>query len=67
METSKRLDIERAQNFMRKYRDPQSRELRQLTSHQFIEVWSHYDRDGLYWHIFAFIYFRFVNYLFKWI
>lgn len=46
METSKRLDIERAQNFMRKYRDPQSRELRQLTSHQFIEVWSHYDRDG---------------------
>lgn len=31
---------------MRQYRDPQSRELRKLSAHQFMEVWSHYDKDG---------------------
>lgn len=46
MEHSKRLDIERAQNFMRQYRDPESRELRKLSANQFMDVWSHYDCDG---------------------
>ncbi|PSN54177.1 Calbindin-32 [Blattella germanica] len=31
---------------MRQYRDPQSRELKKLSANQFMEVWSHYDKDG---------------------
>ena len=47
MESStKRLDIEKAHNFMRQYRDPESRELRKLSANQFMDVWSHYDCDG---------------------
>ncbi|XP_034256081.1 calbindin-32 isoform X3 [Thrips palmi] len=42
----KKLNLEKATNFMRQYRDPQSRELRKLSAHQFMEVWSHYDKDG---------------------
>ena len=42
----KRVGIEKAQNFMRQYRDPESRELKKLSANQFIEVWSHYDKDG---------------------
>ena len=33
-------------NFMRQFRDPDSRELKQLTAQQFMEVWEHYDDDG---------------------
>lgn len=40
------LGIEKAQNFMRQYRDPESRELKKLSAHQFMDVWSHYDKDG---------------------
>lgn len=43
---SKRVHIEKAQNFMRQYRDPESRELKKLSANQFMDVWSHYDRDG---------------------
>lgn len=43
---NKRLNLEKATNFMRQYRDPQSRELKKLSANQFMEVWSHYDKDG---------------------
>ena len=33
-------------NFMRQFRDSDSRELKQLTAVQFMEVWDHYDDDG---------------------
>ena len=35
-----------ATNFMRQFRDTESRELKQLTAVQFMEVWDHYDEDG---------------------
>ncbi|XP_052759103.1 calbindin-32 isoform X1 [Galleria mellonella] len=44
--SSKKLNFERASNFMRQFRDPDSRELKKLSANQFMEVWSHYDRDG---------------------
>lgn len=34
------------QNFMRQFRDKNTRQLKNLTSAQFMEVWSHYDKDG---------------------
>ncbi|KAF6199447.1 hypothetical protein GE061_007473 [Apolygus lucorum] len=43
---AKKLNIEKASNFMRQYRDPESRELKKLSAHQFMEVWGHYDKDG---------------------
>lgn len=43
---SKRLNFEKVTNFMRQYRDPDSRELKKLSANQFMEVWSHYDKDG---------------------
>lgn len=47
METArKKVDVEKAQNFMRQFRDPSSRELRKLSANQFMDVWSHYDKDG---------------------
>lgn len=45
MEATKRVHIERAQNFFRQYRDPHG-ELRKLSANQFMEVWSHYDKDA---------------------
>jgi hypothetical protein len=47
---AKKLNLEKATNFMRQYRDPQSRELKKLSANQFMEVWSHYDRDGEYFY-----------------
>ncbi|CAH1115500.1 unnamed protein product [Psylliodes chrysocephalus] len=44
--TAKRLNLEKATNFMRQFRDPHSRELKKLSANQFMEVWSHYDKDG---------------------
>lgn len=44
----KRVGIEKAQNFMRQYRDPDSRELKKLSANQFMDVWSHYDVDCKY-------------------
>lgn len=37
--------MDKAQNFFRQYRDPQG-ELRKLSANQFMEVWSHYDKDA---------------------
>lgn len=37
---------EKCNNFMRQFRDAESRELKKLTANQFMEVWSHYDEDG---------------------
>lgn len=42
----KKINVEKAQNFMRQYRDPESRELKKLSANQFMDVWSHYDKDG---------------------
>ncbi|KPJ00828.1 Calbindin-32 [Papilio xuthus] len=44
--SSKKVNFDRANNFMRQFRDPDSRELKKLSANQFMEVWSHYDRDG---------------------
>lgn len=41
-----KVNVEKCANFMRQFRDPQSRELKKLTANQFMEVWSHYDKDG---------------------
>jgi len=41
-----KVNVEKCQNFMRQFRDPQSREMKKLTANQFMEVWSHYDKDG---------------------
>uniref|UniRef100_A0A336MAS7 CSON012379 protein n=1 Tax=Culicoides sonorensis TaxID=179676 RepID=A0A336MAS7_CULSO len=48
MEANKRVNIhiEKAHNFMRQFRDPESRELKKLSANQFMEVWSHYDKDA---------------------
>ncbi|KAK4885854.1 hypothetical protein RN001_002125 [Aquatica leii] len=43
---SKRLNLEKATNFMKQFRDPESKELKKLSANQFMEVWSHYDKDG---------------------
>lgn len=45
---AKRVQIEKAHNFMRQYRDPESRELKKLSANQFMDVWAHYDKDGMY-------------------
>ncbi|XP_063871235.1 calbindin-32-like isoform X3 [Scylla paramamosain] len=37
---------QKCNNFMRQFRDDESRELKKLTANQFMEVWSHYDADG---------------------
>ncbi|KAL7631374.1 UNVERIFIED_CONTAM: hypothetical protein RMT77_018324 [Armadillidium vulgare] len=43
----KKVDpAEKCNNFMRQFRDAESRELKKLTANQFMEVWSHYDEDG---------------------
>ena len=41
-----KVSIDKASNFMRQFRDPTSRELKKLTASQFLDVWSHYDKDG---------------------
>ncbi|RWS30429.1 calbindin-32-like protein [Leptotrombidium deliense] len=33
-------------NFMRQFRDSKTRELKNLTAIQFMDVWKHYDKDG---------------------
>lgn len=35
-------------NFLRKFRDEDTKVLRNLNSAQFMEVWNNYDRDGKY-------------------
>lgn len=54
---AKRVQIEKAQNFMRQYRDPESRELKKLSANQFMDVWSHYDKDGEIKFEFIFLFF----------
>lgn len=41
-----RLNLDRCSNFMRQFRDSETRELTKLSANQFMEVWSHYDKDG---------------------
>lgn len=35
------------ENFLRQFRDEQSKELKPITATQFMEIWSHYDIDGM--------------------
>lgn len=41
-----RRNQQKKTNFLRQFRDEKSKELKQLTAAQFIEIWSHYDTDG---------------------
>ena len=50
-------------NFMRQFRDSESRELKQLTAQQFMEVWDHYDDDGEERNIRKFTFFKIVAFL----
>jgi hypothetical protein len=34
------------ENFLRQFRDEESKEIKPLTAAQFMEIWSHYDTDG---------------------
>lgn len=43
-----KVNVEKCQNFMRQFRDPTSREVKKLTANQFMEVWNHYDQDGMF-------------------
>lgn len=36
----------KATNFLRQFRDLKTREFKQITAQQFMEVWNHYDEDG---------------------
>jgi len=54
----KKLNLEKATNFMKQYRDPHSRELKKLSANQFMDVWSHYDKDGEFAGIIIIISFR---------
>jgi calretinin len=51
MDQARKVGIEKAHNFMRQYRDPESRELKKLSANQFMDVWSHYDKDGKLYHV----------------
>lgn len=33
-------------NFLRQFRDKDSREFKQISASQFMDVWNHYDADG---------------------
>lgn len=42
----KKLNLEKATNFMRQFRDPETRDLKKLSANQFMDVWNNYDKDG---------------------
>ena len=33
--------------FLRQFRDEKNQELKELTATQFIDIWNHYDSDGI--------------------
>ena len=39
-------DQEPCTNFLRQFRDKNSRQFKKFTATQFMEVWTHYDADG---------------------
>lgn len=39
-------ETEESNNLLRQFRDKQTREFKQITASQFMEVWNHYDQDG---------------------
>lgn len=57
----KRLNLDRASNFMRQFRDPDSRELKKLSANQFMEVWSHYDGDGESYFLLICVFLKFIQ------
>lgn len=61
---AKKLNLEKATNFMKQYRDPDSRELKKLSANQFTEVWSHYDKDGSSVYLYLFYFMRLYVYVF---
>lgn len=44
--SNSKVDLNKCSNFMRQFREKESRELKKLTANQFMGVWSHYDKDG---------------------
>ena len=44
--TSTTADAFSTSNFLRQFRDNDSREIQQLSAAQFMKVWEHYDEDG---------------------
>jgi hypothetical protein len=36
-------------NFLRQFRDKETREFKQISASQFMEVWNHYDSDGKFY------------------
>jgi hypothetical protein len=37
---------DKCQNFLRQFRDKDTKQLKKFTAQQFQEVWNHYDTDG---------------------
>ena len=37
---------DKSKNFLRQFRDKNSRQLKKFSATQFMEVWNHYDSDG---------------------
>ena len=48
-------------NFMRQFRDSATKDLKKLTSVQFMEVWTHYDKDGEFFLFFSSLSFRLMH------
>ena len=44
--TSEQQRQRKKENFLRQFRDEESKEIKKLTAAQFMEIWSHYDTDG---------------------
>lgn len=39
-------EVDTSKNFLRQFRDKNSRQLKKFSATQFMEVWNHYDSDG---------------------
>jgi len=45
-ETKEEMKSSAQKNFLRQFRDKETREFKRITASQFMEVWNHYDSDG---------------------
>lgn len=39
--------MSKRENFLRKFRDEKTNELNKISATEFMEIWNHYDADGL--------------------
>ena len=46
---------DKSKNFLRQFRDKNSRQLKKFSATQFMEVWNHYDSDGKLLYLFIFV------------